>query len=209
MAFSLTNWRENKNEQISQNKILAEIKNGLSIDKKDFEANINGYKTSVRGIEIFRNWANGNVINQDSIGLYYISIFRNFSPIINKTGYESLKNTNLKIIENDSLRTEIIELYEYHYKIIELLENADEFQDFKNYFSDFNSILLPYLVFDDRGNLVEILAAKDLSKEDKNKILSYLWRMEIAKNFKLLRYDGVLKHLHKVESDIEKELKNN
>ncbi|HTO14640.1 MAG TPA: hypothetical protein VLZ83_02670 [Edaphocola sp.] len=209
LAFSLSNWKQNKDEQISQRKILFEIGNGLNIDKKDFEANIESYNTSFHSIKTFRNWINGTEISPDSIGLYYLVLFRSFSPIINKTGYESLKNTNLKTIKNDSLRTQIIELYEYHYKIIELLENeAEEFQDFKNYFKRFNSILLQYMVFDDKGNLTELLPARNIEKEKKNEILSYLWRMELERNFKLFRYDGVLEHLNLVKTSIEKELEN-
>src|SRR5699024_11596755 len=101
-------------------------RNGLNIDEKDFKGNIEAYNTSINGIKTFRNWIKGAAISQDSIGLYYLVLFRNFSPIINKTGYESLKNANLKTIENDSLRTQIIEIYDYQYKLIYYLEiNAE------------------------------------------------------------------------------------
>src|SRR5699024_12624330 len=79
-----------------------------------------------------------------------------------------------------------------------------EFQNFKNFYKRFNSILLPYMVFDDKGNLTELLPAQNIEKEKKNEILSYLWRMELERNFKLYRYDGILEHLNKVKSDIER-----
>lgn len=208
LAFSLSNWRQNKDEQISQSKILSEIKNGLKADEIDFSANIQAYNTSIKSIKTFRNWTIGEEIKQDSIGLHYLILFRSFSPIMNKSGYESLKNSNLKIIKNDSLRSQVIELYEYHYKIIELLENeAEEFQDFKNFYKRFNSILLPYMNFDERGNLITLRSAKNLSDIQKNELLSYLWRMELARNFKLHRYNGVMENLKKVEKNIETEQK--
>ena len=36
-AFALTNWNDNRKSSHSEQKILTEIRNGISIDKQDFE----------------------------------------------------------------------------------------------------------------------------------------------------------------------------
>jgi hypothetical protein len=208
IAFTLTEWSSNQGEKISETKIIFEIKNGINTDLKDLQANIDNYKISSRAIHVIRNWLNQKEIPQDSVGLYYYVLFRNFSPIINKTGYESLKETNLKTITNDSLRFQIITLYDYHYKIIEKLEdNIEEMQDFKNYFAPVNNILHQYMVFSENGKITKLNPSGGISESHKKEILSYLWRMENNRRFKLLRYEGVMKAIHNLNKNIDRELK--
>lgn len=208
LAFGLTEWSSNKGEKISENKLLIEIKNGIDSDLKDFEANLKMHKLSKDGVRALRNWTNNNPVNQDSLNFYYYIIFRNYSPIINKTGYESLKQINLKIISNDSLRFQIIKLYDFHYNILEQLENKnEEMQDFKTYFSPINSILTPYMIFDDKGNLKTFKKA-DFTVNQKKELLSYLWRMELTKKFKIIRYSEVIKEIGSLNKSITKEIKN-
>ncbi len=208
LAFALTEWSANRGEKVSENKILGEIKNGINSDFKDFESNLKMHKISKSGVGELRKWVNNQEINNDSIPVYYFLLFRNYSPIINKTGYESLKGTNLKTISNDSLRFKIIKLYDYHYNIIEQLENHnEEMQDFKTYFAPTNEILSPYMNFDEKGNLTGLQTA-NLSATQKKELLSYLWRLELTKMFKILRYEQVLKEIESLDKSLDKELKN-
>jgi len=208
-AFALANWNDNRNSRDSERKILTEIKNGISIDKQDFEVNINGHNLSLRANDVIRDLLNGKEISQDSIGLFYTSLFRDYTAVINRSGYESLKETGLKTITNDSLRFEIISLYDYHYGIIEILDNVNEMQSFENYFSSINRLLHPYMEFDNNGNLIRILDPKDLSETDRKEILSYLWRLENNRKYKLGKYKSIMPVMNEVKSDIQNEIKNN
>lgn len=206
LAFMLTEWSSGKGERISETKILTEIKNGINSDLSDFKSNLMMHKFGQTGVTELRNWANNNSYNRDSIPLFYFVLFRNYSPIINKTGYESLKSTNLKTISNDSLRFQIIKLYDFHYNILEQIENEnDEMEDFKTYFQPVNSILSPYMVFEESGKLKTLQEAV-LSKNQKNELLSYLWRMELTKKFKIMRYTQVIEEIRKLNASIEQEL---
>jgi len=115
---------------------------------------------------IFKDLLNGKEVSQDSIGLYYTALFRDYIPIINKSAYESLKANNLKTVTNDSLRLQIIELYDYYYSIIEALEySVPEMQSFDNYFSEVNKMLTPYMEFDkETGNLIAVKHPYKLSE---------------------------------------------
>jgi hypothetical protein len=64
---------------------------------------------------VFRDLIKNKPISQDSIEIFYISLFRDYTPLINRSGYESLKESGLKTITNDSLRLQIITLYDYYY----------------------------------------------------------------------------------------------
>lgn len=188
--------------------MLIEIQNGITKDLEDFSANIYGNKLSLRAVAVMRDWLDQKPIPNDSVSLYYSILFRNYAPIINKSGYESLKATNLKIITSDSLRSEIITLYDYHYKIMETLENdAEEMQEFKNFYKPINNLLHPYMEFNEKGNFVKLTPATTITKNQKKEILSYLWQIEFHRKFKLLRYDGVTKAIKKLDKNITLNLK--
>ena len=207
-AFTLTTWNENRSSRQSENKILVELKNSIENDIKDFHLNIGGNKLSLRADEIFRNLIENKKVNQDSIGLMYTALFRDYIPIINRSAYESFKSNNLKTITNDSLRLQIIELYDYHYSVLEALEyEVVEMNSFVNYFSETNTILNPYMSFDqDSGNLISINGPIRLETNQKNKILSFLWRIRKNRQFKLAKYKSITQVIERVKGNIEKEL---
>ncbi|WP_334127214.1 hypothetical protein [Empedobacter brevis] len=206
LAFFLTEWSSDKNEKVSETKILTEIKNGIHSDMNDLTANMNMHRLSLKAIHTFRKWSNNTTINQDSIGIYYSILFRNYTPIINKTGYESLKVTNLKTITNDSLRFQIIKLYEFNYKIIEKLEEENvELQDFSNFYKPTNDILFPYMIFNDKGKFIH-LSSSQLTNNQKKELMSYFWRLEFSKKLKELRYKETIDEINQLEKSIQKEL---
>lgn len=206
-AFALANWSENRNDKKSEQKILTEIKNGIGIDTKDFQGNISGHNLSLRASSVFRDLINNKPISQDSIAIFYISLFRDYTPLINRSGYESLKESGLKIITNDSLRLEIITLYDYYYGIVEVLDNVNEMQSFENYFASVNKLMHPYMEFDAEGKLIRINEPKELSEIERKEIFSYLWRLENNRKYKLGRYESILKIMKKARKNIEREIK--
>ncbi|MBG6133694.1 hypothetical protein IWQ47_005166 [Aquimarina sp. EL_43] len=207
-AFALNNWNDNRNNRHSEQKILTEIKNSIKIDIKDFNNNIYGNKMSLKADSIFRELINGKKVSQDSIGIYYTILFRDYIPIINKSAYESLKANNLKIISTDSLRLQIISLYDYYYSIIEKLEyDVPEMKSYKNYFPRINTIIYPFMEFNKNGELISINNLNELDTNQKKEILSYLWRIRNNRKFKLGRYDLIIQVIEKVEKNITEELK--
>jgi hypothetical protein len=206
-AFALTNWSDHRNNKESEQKILTEIKNGIGIDTKDFNGNINGHNLSLRASAVFRDLIQNKPISQDSIAIFYISLFRDYTPLINRSGYESLKESGLKTITKDDLRLEIITLYDYYYGIVEVLDNVNEMQSFENYFASVNKLLNPYMEFDSLGSLTRINEPKELSEVERKEILSYLWRLENNRKYKLGRYDSILKIMEKTQANIQREIK--
>ncbi len=207
-AFALNNWNDNRNNRHSEQKILTEIKNSIKADIKDFNTNIHGNKMSLKADSIFRELINGKKVSQDSIGMYYTILFRDYIPIINRSAYESLKANNLKIIATDSLRLQIISLYDYYYSIIEKLEyDVPEMKSYKNYFPRINTIIYPFMEFNERGELISINNLNELDTNQKREILSYLWRIRNNRKFKLRKYDLIIEVIEKVDKNITQELK--
>jgi hypothetical protein len=207
LAFSLTEWSSREGEKVSEQKILAEINNGIRSDLEDFKNNVNSHNRSLRGIAVLRDWINRKNIPQDSVELYYYILFRNYTPIINTSAYESLKSTGLKTIENDTLRFQIIKLYDFHYRIIEKLEDQNaELQDFTNFYKPINTLLHPYFQFDTTGKLSRLLPPTRITPTQQTEIASYLWRMERNRRLKLNRYAKVLLEIARVSQNIDAEL---
>jgi len=207
-AFALNNWNDHRVNKDSEQKILSEIKNSLQIDVHDFKVNVYGNNKSLKADTMFRGLLKGEDISQDSIAIYYIILFRDYIPIINRSAYESLKANNLKTVTNDSLRIQIIALYDYHYSIIEKLEyEVPEMKSYKNYFARINTLLHPFMEFDQAGNLKKFNGLETLGKDKKKEILSYLWRIKNNRIFKLRKYDQIIAVMKKLEQRIAKELK--
>lgn len=207
-AFALSTWNEGRSSKQSENKILIELQNSIQTDIKDFKNNISGNKLSLRADKVFRDLIENKEIDQDSIGLMYTVLFRDYIPIINRSAYESFKANNLKTITNDSLRLQIIKLYDYYYSIIEALEyEVDEMKSYDNYFSEINTMLNPYMKFDrDSGDLISIKGPINLNVSQKKKILSYLWRIRNNRKYKLSRYNSIINAIKKVKGSIQNEL---
>ncbi len=206
-AFALSNWNDNRNSRLSEEKILREINNGISIDIQDFDGNMGGHQLSLRANAVFRDLINNKTVTQDSIQLFYIALFRDYTPIINRSGYESLKASGMKTIKNDSLRFKIIALYDYYYNLIEKVEDGiDEMKTFPNYFSLINDRLHAHMIFDQRGNFLRFDLPMNLTEQTKKELLSYLWRLEINRRFKLSRYETVKQAIQNVKKSIEEEL---
>lgn len=190
LAFAMSNWGENRRDAAAATKILTEIKNGLQLDLSDVEQNIKGHKKGIESCNYFRELIETPASNQDSIGSKYFYLLRDFISIQNKSGYESLKSKGLGLIKNDSLRFEIISLYDFYYEIIEKLEESyDEMQFNKNYYLEINNLLAEYMDFDENGDLIKINHPKNLSTEEKKKLYSYLWRIEGNRKYVLNYYE--------------------
>ena len=207
MAFALNKWNEDRRDKNSELKILTEIKNGLEMDLVDLNTNLGGHEFGIFAGNYFRKYINEEPVNNDTLLIANFVLLRDFLSIQNKTGYESLKSSGLQLIENDSLRVDIISLYDFNYEILERLESEYvEMQFFDNYFDPINSILADRYVFDKEGKIAQITSSKGLAKTDKNKLLYYLKNIEENRNFMIIKYKETIEQTKSLIRKIEKEL---
>ena len=71
-------------------------------------------KKAINAAEFFISYISKNEVSLDSLNFYYSSLLGDYSPVIKKSGYESLKSSGLKTISNDSLLFQIVEFYDYY-----------------------------------------------------------------------------------------------
>jgi hypothetical protein len=146
-------------------------------------------------------------VNNDSITFHYFNLFRDFVSVQNNSGYETLKSKGLEIINNDSLRSKIIALYEGDYNTIRKLEEEyDELQFQENYYKDFNTKMSPYYQLDSLGTLKDMTFPVALTTSDKNQVLSDFWKMQNNRVFIIQYYLEVEKRIKALQAEIDKEL---
>lgn len=207
-AFALNNWNDNRRDRNAEEKILREIHRGLEKDLEDIRLNQLGHRMGMQSTDFFRELLKGNS-NTDSLAYHYFNLTRDFVSIQNTSGYETLKSKGLELIENDSLRTRIISLYEYDYSVLQKLEEEYyELQFQANYFKEINYALSGYMQFSEDGHIVGITIPLVIETGKKNLLLSYLWKMQSNRSFILQIYADVEHKVEAVRSDIEKEIAN-
>lgn len=206
-AFALNNWNNNRRDDNSENKILIEISNGLEKDLVDIKQNISGHKLGVSACKYFKNAFVGNNIEVDSLLFHYSKLTRDYILIQNIAGYETLKSKGLELVKNDSLRFKIISLYEYNYNSLRKLEEEYfEMQFQKNYFKEINEELAPNYNIDDKGDIIGINTPLKIQENKRNKLLSYLLKIETNRIFILEYYSVIETRINHVREIIEKEI---
>lgn len=179
-AFLLDQWNENKKERLAEKTILTEIYNGLERDSIDLDNDERSIKYNIKAAKYFRKITDNIKVDNDSLATYYFYLTRDFLTIQNTSGYETLKSIGLEIIENDSLRKTIIDLYEVRYNLYrKFTEEYDENKYLKNYFEKINNSIAPNFMYNTRGGIIGIKQPLNLKEKEKNLVKSYLWRLII------------------------------
>lgn len=206
LAFALSKWNEDRNKYKSAEKTLLEIRNGLEQDLGDMQQNQMGHENAIYGCDYIRKFLNNEEVEKDSVVEYYSRILRDFISIQNQSGYEALKSKGLELVQNDSLRLEIISLYDFYYEIIEKLEeDYSENQFHRTHSKTLNDIMMPYMVFDEKGDLAEIKQPIKISPSDKNAILHALWNITNNRKFCVQFYIDVQDKIKNLMKRIDSE----
>lgn len=207
-AFALNNWNDNRRDNQAESKILTEILNGLAKDKKDFVENAKGHEFGIESCRFWRKVLRNEKTQLDSLQLHYFMLTRDFITIQNSSGYETLKSKGFEIIDNDSLRTKIISLYEFDYQIIRKLEEEYyEYQFQQNYFKELNRALAPNFIYNAEGNIDDITLPIKLQESERKILLSYLLKTEDNRLHLLRSYNDIKARIDELQKDIESELK--
>jgi hypothetical protein len=207
-AFALTNWNENRNNRNAENKILVEIYNGLEKDLEDIHLNEMGHQMGINATNYFRNLLAKKNVSKDSVLFHYFNLTRDFVSIQNISGYETLKSKGLELIENDSLRTKIISLYEYDYNTLRKLEeDYFELQFQENYFKEINSSISQNFEFNEDKLIIGIKTPLEIEENKEKILLVYLWKIQTNRNFILQYYSEVENKIEQLRNDIKNEIK--
>lgn len=141
IAYNLEQWSDTRNNQKKEIEILKEFKRVLSADLAEMHDIILSHEYSIRSSKIILKVIEDDLPYHDSLDVCfaYTHAFSTFSGRVGPI--EQLKNTNLAIVSNDSLRLEIISMYDEAYPRIRLVELAikrdyEQLRDFDRLYFD-------------------------------------------------------------------------
>jgi len=207
-AFALNNWNDDRKDRISERNILIEISNGLDKDLEDLKINKYGHEMGVKACYYFSKIVKNDSVSMDSLASYLVAVTRDYVSIQNTAGYESMKSKGLEIIENDSLRLKIIQLYEFEYQILAKLEEDYAEQQFhKSYSEKINDYLAPNLHFGKTMTSLSLTLPIISSETEKSKMRIYLWKIIYNRAYMVYYYGEVITKLNALKHQIDEELK--
>lgn len=213
IAFNLEQWSDTRNNKKKEIEILKEFKGSLSADLNEIRGNIRLHEYSIRSSRIILDVIKDNLPYQDSLDacFSYTHAFTTFSGRMGPI--EQLKNTNLSIVSNDSLRLEIISMYDEVYPRIRLVEAAikrdyEQLRDFDRlYFDayDADRVSTNKSMIPPPWGIMRPILFEELKK---NPEYPALLRARISNQMGLLRvhYYPAEKELRKLLNQIDKEI---
>ena len=135
MAYNLEQWSDARSNEKREIEILKEFKAALTADLAEIKDNIRAHENSILSSNIILKVIKHNLPYNDSLDacFAYTHAFTTFSGRIGPI--EQLKNTNLEIISNDSLRLNIVSMYDeaftrLHNVEMVILRDYEQLRDF-------------------------------------------------------------------------------
>ncbi|MEL7220307.1 MAG: DUF6090 family protein [Bacteroidota bacterium] len=116
IALQVNNWSTNNKEKELETKILTEISVALQSDLKDLEFNLTEHEQIFQSQKYMIDWLQTDEPYTDSLSVHMFNVVNGTTFLSNNGSYETLKGLGIHLISNDSLRMQILNLYELRYK---------------------------------------------------------------------------------------------
>ncbi len=115
LALQVNNWNGNKKDRKTETKLLIELKVNLKSNLTKLQSDLKKETRSIKSIEFVVDHITKRKEYHDSLDMYFKKAL--FSPdiVLSTSGYEAIKSRGFEIVNNDTLRKSIIELYDVVY----------------------------------------------------------------------------------------------
>mgnify|MGYP001024462221 CR=1 FL=1 len=144
LAFQVNSWNDQRKINLLEIAILKELKQNLMVDIVDIDENIIMHEQSLKSSQIISSVIENDLPNNDSLNNHFSNIILVPMFLPTKTAYENLKLTGTTILDNDSLRLAIIELYERKYPFLKDVIDRERIKMYNDldgfYRNEFSSI---------------------------------------------------------------------
>jgi hypothetical protein len=151
IALSINNWNEIHKEGSEELKIISEIQSNLKQSMKEVKSVLHTNETDLTRYISLLNHVEQKLPYSVALDTAFCRITSWASPYLTYTAYESLKSRGSKLVRNDSLRMQIINMYEN--EMTYLMKDWD-----KSEWRDSESVVRPYYAKHFAENLDEVTA---------------------------------------------------
>jgi len=209
IALQINTWNENRKERFIEQKILQSLNNDLETDIANIKSMISNDSTlNQTNIKLIKLLKDTHTEYDSSFSKMFGNINRYDLFYPQKMGYEALKSKGLEILRNDSLKSQIVNLYDFQYALM-----AESMDLKKQLYLDTNLIFneqLQTVVNDTSTNIgfAFIKTPNDFKAlKINNNFMGNLTHITVEQ-FNFLIYDReILKKMETTKTNIEHELK--
>ena len=182
IALQINNWNESKKSLRFENQLKMDIYKAIDINFSDFNRSVDYTERAIQSIEILRDYLAEEKAYDDSLNTHF-----HYSTVwayqrLNHTAYETAKQYGLHFIQNDTLRSNLFDLYEVHQNLI--LQFEDRQHDFHYQY------VTPFLAdhFERRGERGEKLIPVDYAALKSNPNYDYILQTNYRERLNELRW---------------------
>ena len=199
LALQLNNWnneRVNRDKEIS---ILKEMTRNLEMNMNNFTAEIETQQSIIQNVDIAMSQIKNNIPQHDSLGIKYASIAWTEQFNTASSAFETLKTIGFDLISSDSLRENIINLFNVRYikisDVISKVSSAD--------YAILSTVYLRHIEYDKQGHgVVNDFERLRKDVEFTNMLSSRrIWKVDIVQIYK-----DLIKESSQLSEMIEKEI---
>lgn len=118
IALQINNWNENRNLRKLENILLVDIKDNLIATRTNLTSNISYNKITLYNYEKILSHIREDLPYSNSLDSAFSYIGYWSEPNFTYTAYETIKSKGMDIIQNDSLKNFITEIYEQNFPFL-------------------------------------------------------------------------------------------
>lgn len=208
LAFWVNEWKSSKQSDFTEHTALREIRKELDLNIADLQDNLGGHRKGFEAGRYFWKALHDKPVGEDTLMLVYNNLLRNFVSIQHAAAYESVKSRGLEIISDDSLRTQIADMFDFHLEVIEKLEEQYAPHDFfQFYYHHFNEKLLPHIAISDKGKWTFAKPLSRMPEADKIQFKTWLMRLMSDRQFMISAYSDAEAEMLRLRDAIDAHLK--
>ena len=200
IALGINNWNIDRVEGYKEISILTEMNRNLKSNVNLLSMEIENQDSIIQNIDVIMSQLKNNIPHHDSLGIKYASIAWTEQFGMANSAFETLKTFGFDLISSDSLRENIIHLYNVRYfrisDVVSKVSSAD--------YTALSTVYLRHIEYDKQGKAT--INDFDSLRKDREfmNLLSNrrLWKVDIIRAYKKLIEES--KQLSRM---IEQELK--
>jgi len=200
IALQINIWNQGRNQQAKERKILTEMQQDLHSNIQHFEKQLNQQQWIFGNINVLIDQIEKDLPFHDSLGRKYSSVSWNEEINFANSAYEVASNIGIDIIQNDSLRRAVVELFNVSYPLIKRRINEVGMAE---YTSLTTPVYLDHVRFDTAG-IAAIYNYQELKQDPR--VINMLSTRRYWKKSVIDFLKGLIRESKQLMAMIEKEL---
>lgn len=127
LALQVNNWNENKKDRRIEHKLLIELKENLKVNHDRLQGEMVKEYNSIAAINLVVGHIDHRKPYHDSLDTHFRQAFRAYDIVISSSAFTAIRSKGFEIIQSDSLRKSIIDLFDVTYS--DLISNTVRLED--------------------------------------------------------------------------------